>query len=38
MARIYDTLSPAGRLQMALSVMTPTRLAQTNAKGNIPST
>lgn len=31
MARIYETLPPAGRLQMALRVMTPTRLAQTFA-------
>ena len=31
MARIYETLPPAGRLRLALSVMTPTRLAQTFA-------
>lgn len=31
MPRIYETLPPVGRLQMALRVMTPTRLAQTFA-------
>jgi hypothetical protein len=31
MARIYETLPPVGRLQMALRVMSPTRLAQTFA-------
>ncbi len=31
MVRIYETLPPVGRLQMALRVMSPTRLAQTFA-------
>jgi hypothetical protein len=31
MARIYETLPSIGRLQMALQMMTPTRLAQTFA-------
>jgi hypothetical protein len=31
MARIYETLPPVGRLQMALQVMSPTRLAQSFA-------
>ncbi len=31
MAPMYETLPPAGRLQMALQVMSPTRLAQTFA-------
>jgi hypothetical protein len=31
MARIYEALPPVGRLQMALQVMSPTRLAQTFA-------
>ena len=31
MARIDETLPPEGRLQLALQVMTPTRLAQTFA-------